>query len=155
MEVVFLFVENIAVVMIIGIMLSLLFTEFTGVMPAGLVVPGYLVLVCSDLTEVLTLLLISLATYIIVVFGISKITILYGKRKFTAMITVGLLIKMLMNLLVPSVGMGLVEVAAVGTVIPGLIANTIQRQGLIPTISSTVFLTLCTLILSMGAIRFF
>jgi poly-gamma-glutamate biosynthesis protein PgsC/CapC len=146
---------NIAITMMISVLLSLLFTEITGVMPAGLVVPGYIALSSGNYVALLTLLLISLATYILVVFVIGKVTILYGKRKFTAMIAVGILLKMALMFLLPDMFSDIVELSAVGIVVLGLIANTIQRQGLIPTISSTAILTLVTFSLSMGVIRFF
>ncbi|TYO93324.1 poly-gamma-glutamate biosynthesis protein PgsC/CapC [Desulfallas thermosapovorans] len=42
-------VTTVATVIILGVVLSLLFTEITGILPAGLVVPGYLVLLMSQL----------------------------------------------------------------------------------------------------------
>jgi len=129
---------------IIGVILSLLFTEITGVLPAGLVVPGYLSLMMGQPQTLLLIFLISLVTYLIVTYGVARITILYGKRKFTAMITIAILLKYLLAFIIPESYIGFIGLAAMGTVIPGLIANTIQRQGFIPTIASTGLLTALT-----------
>lgn len=145
---------DIYIAIIIGIILSLLFTELTGVLPAGLVVPGYLSLIMKQPQTLLLIFLISLVTYLIVTYGIAKITILYGKRKFTAMITIAIVIKYVLSLIIPDAYIGLIGLAAMGAVIPGLIANTIQRQGFIPTITSTGLLTILTYVatLSIGFI---
>ncbi|KPU45978.1 capsule biosynthesis protein CapC [Oxobacter pfennigii] len=129
---------------IIGIILSLLFTELTGVLPAGLVVPGYLSLTMDKPQTLLIIFLISLVTYLIVTYGIGKITILYGKRKITAMIAIAIIIKYMLSFIIPDAYIGLIGLAAMGAVVPGLIANTIQRQGFIPTIASTSLLTVLT-----------
>ena len=100
---------NIAITMMISVLLSLLFTEITGVMPAGLVVPGYIALSSGNYVALLTLLFISLATYILVLFLIGKVTILYVKRKFTAMIAVGILLKMALMFLLPDMFSDIVE----------------------------------------------
>ncbi|SNS57127.1 poly-gamma-glutamate biosynthesis protein PgsC/CapC [Anaerovirgula multivorans] len=145
---------DIYIAIIIGIILSLLFTELTGVLPAGLVVPGYLSLIMKQPQTLLLIFLISLVTYLIVTHGIARITILYGKRKFTAMITIAIIIKYVLSLIIPDAYIGLIGLAAMGAVIPGLIANTIQRQGFIPTITSTGLLTILTYVatLSIGFI---
>ncbi len=129
---------------IIGVIFSLLFTEITGILPAGLVVPGYLSLIMGQPHTLLFVFLLSLITYLVVTYGIGKVTILYGKRKFTAMITMAILLKYLLSFAVPEAYMGFMGLAAIGAVVPGLIANTIQRQGFVPTIASTGLLTVLT-----------
>jgi len=138
------FIPDIYIALILGTILSLLFVEITGVLPAGIVVPGYLALVIDRPMFILVTFLISLITYVIVVFGIAKITILYGKRKFAAMIMVAIIVKILLYFFLPQLPAGISELSAFEVIIPGLIANTIQRQGILPTIGSTALLTLLT-----------
>ncbi|MBR0600575.1 poly-gamma-glutamate biosynthesis protein PgsC [Sinanaerobacter chloroacetimidivorans] len=135
---------NIDTVILLGVILSLLFTEITGVLPAGLVVPGYLALLLEQPQSIFLTFLISILTYIIVSFGVSKITILYGKRKFASMITVAIVLQYLIKIMIPFQFVDVAGLAAVGIIVPGLLANTIQRQGLTTTFLSTGLLTALT-----------
>ncbi len=136
---------NIDTVIIIGAIFSLLFAEITGVLPAGLVVPGYLALQMKQPQAIFLTFLISFLTYLIVYFGVSKLTILYGKRKFVAMVTVAIVLQFVIHTILPFSDFGNISgLAAVGIVVPGLLANTIQRQGLATTFLSTGLLIAIT-----------
>ena len=86
-------------------------------------------------------------SYFIVSNGISKWVILYGRRKFAAMILTGMVIKFIFDLLYPLTPFEMVEVSGIGVVIPGIIANTIQKQGVVITLSTTMLLTCITYII--------
>ena len=131
----------------VGVVLSLIFAEKFGINPAGLVVPGYLALIFDQPTMLLSVLIISCLTYFIVSNGISKWVILYGRRKFAAMILTGMVIKFIFDLLYPLTPFEMVEVSGIGVVIPGIIANTIQKQGVVITLSTTMLLTCITYII--------
>ena len=131
----------------VGVVLSLIFAEKFGINPAGLVVPGYLALIFDQPIMLLSVLIISCLTYFIVSNGISKWVILYGRRKFAAMILTGMVIKFIFDLLYPLTPFEMVEVSGLGVVIPGIIANTIQKQGVVITLSTTMLLTCITYII--------
>ncbi|MBE7302865.1 poly-gamma-glutamate biosynthesis protein PgsC [Staphylococcus epidermidis] len=131
----------------VGVVLSLIFAEKFGINPAGLVVPGYLALIFDQPIMLLSVLIISCLTYFIVSNGISKWVILYGRRKFAAMILTGMVIKFIFDLLYPLTPFEMVEVSGIGVVIPGIIANTIQKQGVVVTLSTTMLLTCITYII--------
>lgn len=131
----------------VGVVLSLIFAEKFGINPAGLVVPGYLALIFDQPIMLLSVLIISCLTYFIVSNGISKWVILYGRRKFAAMILTGMVIKFIFDLLYPLPPFEMVEVSGIGVVIPGIIANTIQKQGVVITLSTTMLLTCITYII--------
>ena len=131
----------------VGVVLSLIFAEKFGINPAGLVVPGYLALIFDQPIMLLSVLIISCLTYFIVSNGISKWVILYGRRKFAAMILTGMVIKFIFDLLYPLTPFEMVEVSGIGVVIPGIIANTIQNQGVVITLSTTMLLTCITYII--------
>ncbi|MBZ2174631.1 poly-gamma-glutamate biosynthesis protein PgsC [Schnuerera sp. xch1] len=135
---------DISIIIILGVIFSLLFTEITGVLPAGLVVPGYLTLLMKFPQAILTTFIISILTYLIVFFGIGKVTILYGKRKFTAMIVVAIMLEFIMNTFLPVDYVYITGLASVGIIVPGLIANSIQRQGLPATFLSTSLMVAIT-----------
>lgn len=136
--------SNVDIVIIIGVILSLIFTEITGILPAGLVVPGYLALLIRLPQAIFLTFIISMLTYLIVYFGVSKVTILYGKRKFVAMITVAIILQFIIHITLPIDYSNISGLAAVGVVVPGLLANTIQRQGLATTFFSTGLLIALT-----------
>lgn len=131
----------------VGIVLSLIFAEKFGINPAGLVVPGYLVLIFDQPIMLLSVLVISCLTFFIVTYGISRWVILYGRRKFAAMILTGMVLKFLFDLIYPLTPFEMVEVSGIGVVIPGIIANTIQKQGVVITLSSTMLLTCITYVI--------
>ena|SRR5699024_2678962 len=132
------------VALVLGVILSLIFTEKTGIIPAGLVVPGYLALIFDQPIFLLLVLLISLITYVVVEYGISRFVNLYGRRKFAAMLSVGICLKLLFDYFYPVVPFEIFELRGIGVIVPGLIANTIQRQGLIITLGSTIIITITT-----------
>ncbi|MEW9677125.1 poly-gamma-glutamate biosynthesis protein PgsC [Lentibacillus sp. L22] len=129
----------------VGVIFSLIYAEMTGILPAGLVVPGYLALTFTSPMIIISTLLIAFITYLIVMHVVGRYTILYGRRKFTAMLTVGIILKVIFDYFVQiPTPFGIFELQALGVVIPGLIANTIQRQGVIPTVGSTIALSAST-----------
>lgn len=75
------FGSDLYISLILGVLISLIFAEKTGIVPAGLVVPGYLGLVFNQPVFILLVLLVSLLTYVIVKYGLSRFMILYGRRK--------------------------------------------------------------------------
>ncbi|MDQ0254442.1 poly-gamma-glutamate biosynthesis protein PgsC/CapC [Evansella vedderi] len=140
------FGTDLYIAIIIGILLSLVYAEKTGILPSGLIVPGYIALVFDQPMYLITVALISIAAFLIVTHGISKLTVLYGRRKFAAMLTVGILLKMGLDYFYPIVPFEIYELRGIGVIVPGLIANSIQKQGVVPTLSSTLLLSFITFI---------
>ncbi|MBD1371760.1 poly-gamma-glutamate biosynthesis protein PgsC [Hazenella sp. IB182357] len=145
------FGSDLYVALIIGVVLSLLYAEKVGVVPAGLIVPGYLALVFDQPIFIGVVLLLSFFTYLIVTKGIARFVILYGRRKFAAMLTVGICLKLIFDMISPHVfpliPFEMQEFRGIGVIVPGLIANTIQKQGFIPTVGSTLLLSGITFVI--------
>jgi gamma-polyglutamate biosynthesis protein CapC len=129
------------VALVIGVVLSLVYAERTGVLPAGLIVPGYLALVLDQVLFVAAIFLISFVTFVVVTQGIGRITILYGRRKFGAMLATGVVLKLVFDYFYPVLPFEVYEFRGIGVIVPGLIANTIQKQGVVPTVLSTLILS--------------
>lgn len=144
------FGTDLYIALVVGIILSLIYNDVTGISPAGLVVPGYLSLIFDQPMFVAYIFIFSLITYLIVVHGIGRFTILYGRRKFAAMLTVGLLIKLLLDFLYPYVDFAALEFRGIGVIVPGLIANTIEKEGVVLTVTSTILLTAATYLVILG-----
>lgn len=138
------FGSDLYVALVLGVILSLIFAERTGVVPAGLVVPGYLALIFDQFIFILMIIIISLLTYLIVKFGISRWVILYGRRKFVAMLVVGISLKLIFDYFYPVMPFEIYEFRGIGVIVPGIIANGIQRQGLVVTLGSTLFISAAT-----------
>ncbi|AXN37998.1 poly-gamma-glutamate biosynthesis protein PgsC [Peribacillus butanolivorans] len=135
------FGSDLYVALVLGVTLSLIFSEKTGVVPAGLIVPGYLALVFDQWQIMLVIVIISVVTYLIVTHGISRWVILYGRRKFAAMMITGICLKLLLDFVYPVMPFEIFEFRGIGIIVPGLIANTIQRQGMPLTLGSTLLLS--------------
>src|SRR5665648_1248178 len=80
----------------IGIVVSFAFYEIVGLSPGGIVVPGYIALFLDQPIRILVTLLIALLTYFII-SKLSNYVILYGRRRFLAMILIGFLLKWLVE----------------------------------------------------------
>ncbi|HLR42544.1 MAG TPA: poly-gamma-glutamate biosynthesis protein PgsC [Pseudogracilibacillus sp.] len=138
------FGTDLYVALAVGMVIALLFAEKTGIVPAGLVVPGYLALVFDQWRFLLVIIFISIITYLIVQFGVTRFVILYGRRKFAAMLIVGMMVKLVFDYFYPIFPFEVYEFRGIGIIVPGIIANTIQKQGVVVTLASTLIVSFLT-----------
>ena len=124
----------------IGLLVSLAIIALTGVYPGGIIVPSYLVLFLLEPTRIVGTLLASLLTFWIYLLA-SRWLILFGRRRFVFLILVGGLWALLWRQVFPSIFPVSVEFTVIGWVIPGLIANHFERQGVFLTLGSLVTAT--------------
>ena len=132
---------------IIGTVLSLLIEEFFGISAGGIIVPGYLALVCDDLPTIILIFAISLITYYLVNFQISKVMILFGKRKFTITILIALILKLVIELAFPAlsfVPFSSIAFRGFGAITPALLASSYSKQGIRYTIPACLVVTAVT-----------
>src|SRR5699024_6095996 len=133
----------------VGMVIALLFAEKTGIVPAGLVVPGYLALVFDQWRFLVVIIFVSVVTYLIVQFGVTKFVILYGRRKFAAMLIVIIMVKLIFDYFYPIMPFEVYEFRCIGIIVPGIIANTIQKQGVVVTLASTLIVSFLTFLMLM------
>lgn len=111
-------------VIILGIFISLIYSEITGFSPSGLIVPGYLAININNLERIGVTLLVSLITYLLIKI-LSKYTIIYGKRQFALSVGIALMINLIFtSFFVTSIGI-------IGNIIPGIIANEWIKEGIL------------------------
>jgi poly-gamma-glutamate biosynthesis protein PgsC/CapC len=113
-------------VVIVGIALSLIFYELTGISPSGIIVPGYIALclqVPSRIGYTFFVVGIALGIYKI----LSRWTILYGRRRFAIMI----LLSFTVNAAIVKMGLLSHNPGIIGNIVPGLIALEWERQGIV------------------------
>ena len=125
----------------LGLLLSLGFIALTGLYPGGIIVPSYLVLFLSEplrLAGTLGTAVLTLGVYLLA----SRWLVLFGRRRFVFIIFVGGLWALFGQTLLPSLFPASMEFAVIGWVIPGLIANHMERQGVVVTTASLVLVTI-------------
>ncbi len=124
----------------LGITLNLLLTEIFGLASAGLVVPGYLALHLGQPGRLLGTVVLALATWALVRYGLARLIVLYGRRRFGVTIVAGFLLNAVFARVTRDLPPQPVDLTAIGYIVPGLIANQALAQG----VWSTLALTLLT-----------
>lgn len=119
----------------IGLVIATLFTELTGLYPGGIIVPGYLALFVNQPLRLAGTLVVALLAWV-VYRAISRFFVLFGRRRFLVLILLGGAWALLGYRIVPLAWPASLELRAIGWLIPGLIANTFERQGFLPTVAA-------------------
>ncbi len=121
---------------LLGVVLSLLFYEITGLSAAGVIVPAYFALsLHSPMRMVYTIMIAVLA--MLAVKGISRYTILYGRRRFG----VSILVAYALSLFLGWLNIFSTSFSVIGCLIPGIMAREMDRQGIGKTILSLAVVT--------------
>jgi len=127
----------------IGLLISLAFIALTGIYPGGIIVPSYLVLFIQEPTRIAGTLIAGFLT--MAVYRLScRWLILFGRRRFVFLILVGGVWAFLWREFTPAIFPLSLEFRVIGWVIPGLIANHLDRQGLLVTTAALVAVTVVT-----------
>ena len=128
--------------LLVGLVLALLFAELTDIYPGGIIVPAYFALHLGSwplVTATLAVALLSLGSYRL----LSRIFILFGRRRFVLIILLGIawsqLAALLIPLILPDTGM-----RVIGWLIPGLLANNLERQKALPTLAGLAAVSILT-----------
>lgn len=122
----------------LGVVFSLLFTEFFGVAAGGIVVPGYIALELHDPYRLLGTLIVAFFTFLILKAA-SHFIFIYGRRRMVLAILIGFILGYISRQLVLHHVFAIdIRMQAIGFIIPGLIANWMERQGLFQTITGVV-----------------
>ena len=133
----------------IGITLNLILTEVIGLGSAGLVVPGYLAIYLNQPSRLLATWLVAGATALVVRFGIGRIVVLYGRRRFGVTVLTGFLLNALLGIGLRALPPEPIDLRAIGFIVPGLIANQILIQGFWSTLGLTFLVAALTRLLLM------
>ena len=138
----------------LGIILSLVLSEALGVTAGGIIVPGYISLFLHQPMQVVSTFLVAILVWLIIK-GLSKVMFLYGKRRIVLALILGFLFGYLSRTIYVDTE-SIKSVAVIGNIIPGLIANWMDRQGVVRTVSvvllTAVIVKLLVIILFGGTI---
>ena len=129
--------------MVLGVVLSLLAYERTGLTPGGLVVPAYLVLFVDQPNRILGTLAVSLVALLLYRL-LSRAFIFYGRRRFAVLVVLGVVLKAAWDVWAVSGAVETVELRSIGFIVAGLIANDFERQGIGPTLAMVSVVTAAT-----------
>lgn len=112
-----------------GILVSLVFTELTGLSPGGVIVPAYFVLYFHDPMRMVLTLGMSLLC-IGIVRLLSNFMILYGRRRFAVYLLLGIVLKVIFAFIFTNSPVAVPNLSlSIGYVIPGLLGREAERQG--------------------------
>lgn len=118
--------------LVIGVVVSLGLLELTGIMAGAIIAPGYLALLLDEPRALLSVFAAIAGTHLIVTL-MSQWLFLYGTRRLTVSILVGLVLAMGIAALRGEFMSELMVWAGLGYIVPGLIAHQWYRQGFLPT----------------------
>lgn len=138
----------------LGIILSLVLSEALGVTAGGIIVPGYIALFLHQPIQVVSTFTVAVIVLIIIKL-LSRVMFLYGKRRIVLALILGFFFGYLSRIIYIDTE-SINNVAVIGNIIPGLIANWMDRQGVIRTLSvvllTAVIVKLMVMIIFGGAI---
>ncbi len=139
----------------LGVAFSLLFHEIFGLAAGGIVVPGYIALNFHDPFKLAGTLIVSLAAWMCIRI-ISQFVFIYGRRRMVIAVLLGFIFGILSRFAFTSDTLDVFggKLEAIGYIIPGLIANWMERQGVYKTITTVLMggamIRLMVIVLSGG-----
>lgn len=132
-------------IIILGIILSIIFYEITEISPGGLIVPAYMAFYLDNPQRVIITILAGIVTFLIVKF-ISNHTIIYGRRKFALCIMISFFIRVALKYfniyIVNEYELYILGGSIIGVIIPGIMAQEMDRHGVLKTVSSLMILSI-------------
>ncbi len=143
----------------LGVAFSLIFHEVFGLAAGGIVVPGYIAMNFHDPVKLVGTLIIALAVWVCIRI-ISQFVFVYGRRRMVIAVLLGFifgyLTRQVFNAEIMEAGGMSIRLEAIGYIIPGLIANWMERQGVLKTITTVLMggavVRLLVMIVTRGSI---
>src|SRR5262245_28986237 len=138
----------------LGLVISLVFSETLGLAAGGMVVPGYLSLMVHDPLRIAGTVACALLTLAMLKL-LSRYMLIYGRRRLVLSVLIGFAFGALSrDLFVLRFQGAPIDLRTIGDVIPGLIANWMERQGVVQTLcvmtTTAVLVRLLLMILNGG-----
>ena len=132
-------------ILTLGVIVSIAFYELTEISPGGLIVPAYFALYLDAPLKLIRTVFISLLT-VAVLKILSRSTILYGRRRFAVCIMLSFLIKMILQYgnvhLLHVHELYFLNVHSIGTIIPGILAQEVDRNGAVRTLAALIIVAI-------------
>lgn len=135
----------------IGLVYGFILFESFGIVAGGLIAPGYIAL-SFDQPFVLALCFAVAFLTMWLVRILSFFTILYGRRRFMVCVLLAFALQWTLGAALMGTEFGQGRVAVVGYIIPGLLANEMERQGAARTLVALLLLS-CLVWLTLYALN--
>jgi len=137
---------------VLALLISLIFTELTNLLPGGIIVPFYFALYLDDPTKIIATVVSALIAMLAVKF-LSRYTILYGRRKFALYLIIGILEKILFTYLYFGNTYMFYNLSmTIGYLVPGILGREMEKQGVFKTLGSLATVTLIIRLLQIALI---
>jgi gamma-polyglutamate biosynthesis protein CapC len=145
---------NLAESIAIGLVYGFIFHEWVGLSAGGFVVPGYVALQLGNPLLLAGTLATSLLTHFSVKAA-SRWIILYGRRRFILMVLAGFTWQWLLRAVLAQQFVLTMETDSLGFIIPGLIANEMDRQRILPTLLTLLAISIMVrlTLIALGLVR--
>lgn len=128
---------------LIGIVVALLYAEIIGILPGGIIVPALMALYLDQPLRVVATILAAFLSFGCYKF-LGRYFLLFGRRRFVLLLLLGALFGQLWLLLWPRLFAAPLDLRVIGWIIPGLLANNLVRQKILPTLASLATVTILT-----------
>lgn len=127
---------------VLALLVSLIFTEFTNLLPGGIIVPFYFALYLDDPVKILATVVSALIA-VVVMNLLSRYMILYGRRKFAMYLIIGILEKILFTYLYFGNSYMFYNLSmTIGYLVPGILGREMGKQGILKTLGSLTIVVL-------------
>ncbi|MBA7629027.1 Capsule biosynthesis protein CapC [subsurface metagenome] len=127
----------------IGLVIADLYVEILDVYPGGIIVPAYVALYYDQPLRILVTILVAFLSLYSYKF-LSRFLILFGKRRFVMLVLLGAVWAQIWFLLLPHFFSDPIGLKAIGWLIPGLLANNLEKQKIVPTLASMLIVSTIT-----------
>lgn len=127
---------------VLALLVSLIFTEFTNLLPGGIIVPFYFALYLDDPVKIIATVVSSLIA-VLVMKILSRYTILYGRRKFAMYLIIGILEKIIFTYFYFGNSYMFYNLSmTIGYLVPGILGREMEKQGIVKTLGSLTIVVL-------------
>ena len=145
--------EVVRMVLALGVIVSILVYERWRVTGGAAVIAGYLALYINRPLYIVITLALAVVTYYLVQYLVARRMFLYGRRRLVVMVLIGMVLQLITGLIAYFTSQDapwLMGLYGVGFVLPGLIAQDIERQGVKLTLLTVAGTSLLTFLLYNG-----
>ncbi len=119
----------------LSIILSFISTEFVGVLTGGMISAGYLAYYFNSPTRIISTLFVAILITLAIKV-LKNFLILYGRRRFMLSVLLSIFFVYIFQKMYFYLSAFDVDLRIIGYIIPGLIANDMEKQGIVKTILS-------------------
>lgn len=135
------------IAVVLSVILGFLSSEFLGLASGGLISAGYLSLYVTSPWRIVATLVLAVLIHFLVKL-LDQFVFLYGRRRFMACILLSVVLSWVLSRFLGSYIA--VDLRIIGYLVPGLIANDMQRQGVLKTLLVVIIITVLVFLSCLG-----